>query len=86
MVSASFYHERGSIPNVISFAVDEEGRGNPNQGDRIARGDVTREIQVTAQMSPEMAISIGQWLIDKGKEGIERRGNSPSPSPGNGES
>ncbi len=72
-VWAAFYHERGALPNYITLEVDKHGRGDPNKGDRVARGDVTREVQVTMQMSPESAISIGNWLIQKGKDAVKER-------------
>lgn len=69
---AHFYTEYKSTPNSIKADVQEGGRVDVNAGERISRGDITREIQGTMVLRPETAISIGQWLIQKGQEMIDQ--------------
>ena len=72
-IIAHFFIEYQTTPNSITFEIDEEGRGNPDLGHAISRGDGTREIQATFMIPPERAISIGQWLIEKGTRALQTR-------------
>lgn len=65
LIWAALYHEHGSIPDVVKLSVDERGNGTPTE-ERISTGDATRDVQVVTQMSPDQALSIGKWLIEKG--------------------
>jgi len=67
-VIAHFFVEYRSIPSVISVEVGEGGQADPGQGTPTSRGDYTREVQATFMMTPESALAIGQWLIDRGQE------------------
>ncbi|MDR8390640.1 hypothetical protein NC796_05795 [Aliifodinibius sp. S!AR15-10] len=67
------YEEYHSTPNSITADVQEDGSVDVNKGDRISRGDITREIQGTMVLSPQQAISIGNWLINKGKEALNKQ-------------
>ena len=70
---AHFYIEYKTPPYNITFELDDQGRGDPDAGHVVSRGDGTREVQVTAMMTPEHAISIGQWLVDKGSVMLQLR-------------
>lgn len=61
-VAMHVFAEWGMIP---SLEQHEEGGGPPKL---IKRGDVHREVQASMMMSPEVAISLGKWLIGKGLE------------------
>ncbi|MDZ7692866.1 MAG: hypothetical protein U5K69_17360 [Balneolaceae bacterium] len=62
------YTEYNSTPNSIKADVQEDGSVNVNTGERIARGDLLREIQGTMVLTPQQAIGLGKWLIDKGQQ------------------
>ena len=68
-----FYVEHNTTPNAIESTFEEDKPYNPNLGDQIKRGDITREIQTSLVMSPEQAISIGKWLAQKGQLIIDER-------------
>jgi hypothetical protein len=72
-VVAFFYVESPNIPNVITVKADERGLFDPNKGEAISRGDYSREIQAKIVMTPEVAISIGKWMIDQGQMVIDSR-------------
>lgn len=65
-IISHFYVESHALPNVINIKADETGKFDPNHGQQIMRGDLTREIQSIFVMTPEVAISIGKWLIENG--------------------
>ena len=64
-VIAHFYVEYQSTPNIITITPDEHGAIDINSGTRTARGDVTRVIQGSIVLSPELAESLSRWLIEK---------------------
>lgn len=68
-----FYVEYKTMPNIIDVEVDEHGHADPNKGKPVSRGDFTRETQATFMMTPESAISIGKWLVDKGSQALKNR-------------
>jgi len=74
-VIAQFYIEYLTPPNVIESEYEEGKPINPNLGNQIKRGDITREIQTTIVMTPEQAINIGEWLIKNGKNLLKKRKN-----------
>jgi len=63
MVSAAFYHEQ-SVPEAQKITLDESME-QVNE-ENISGADLTRNVQVVTQLSPRAAISVGQWLIEKG--------------------
>lgn len=74
-VVAHFYVEYSSIPNSIEVDYEEGQPFNPNLGNQIKRGDITREIQTNLVMTPEQAVRIGEWLKNHGLRAIEKKGN-----------
>lgn len=67
-IIAHLFVEYASLPNIINAEIKEDNTIDPNKGERISRGDVTREVQTTVVLTPEAAVSIGEWLVKKGKE------------------
>ena len=48
--------------------VGEEGKVTPGiGGEKITRGNLTREIQATLVMSPLVAKALGTWLVEHAK-------------------
>ena len=76
-VIAYLFVESAGIPSIITAEADERGRLDPNKGERTQRGDITRQVQATLVLTPEDAVIIGQWLRDRGMEGIARRSQRP---------
>jgi hypothetical protein len=72
-VVAHLYVESHAVPSYLTSEIKEDQSVDPNTGERITRGDVSREIQSTLVMSPETAISIGKWLMEKGELALNIR-------------
>jgi predicted Zn-dependent protease len=68
MITAAFYHEH-SIPNraTVEFAESGEQIVETRESD----ADVTRTVQAVSHLSPQQAVSIGRWLIEKGIASIQ---------------
>jgi len=67
---AHLYTTGNTIPKYLKFEKEEaeEGRIDARKGQAIAESTVTREIQATLVLTPEAAISIGNWLVERGKQ------------------
>ena len=66
-VYANFFIERQELPERIQITVNEGGviketSRTPN------KPTLVREVLIEAMMDPEVARTIGQWLIDKAAE------------------
>jgi len=72
-VLAHVYLEYGTIPAREEHEMDAEGQVDLTKGSRISRGNVTRLVQATLSMSPEVAIRLGAWLEQHGRGAIEHR-------------
>ncbi|MDK1046341.1 MAG: hypothetical protein QGM45_11735 [Anaerolineales bacterium] len=72
-VVAHLYAEWGMVPSIVEVPVDEHGRGDTSKESVIKRGDINREIQATLVIPPEVALSIGGFLIEKAKKALEIR-------------
>ena len=72
-IIAHFYVESHALPNVIKIKADELGKFDPNKGEQIMRGDLTREIQAVFVLAPEVAVSVGKWLQENGLALLESR-------------
>ena len=70
MVVAHMYTEYNAIPNIIDIEVDQDGKILKDDK-RISRGDMVREVHSTLVMNPDVAISIGQWLIQNGNLALD---------------
>lgn len=79
-IVAHFFIEYKSMPNIIDVEVDDAGKADPNKGKQTTRGDVTRETQATLMMTPESAVSIGKWLMEKGSQAIAIRNQGRNPN------
>ena len=71
-VVAHVFADWGMVPSISQIPVKD---GVPDfAGEKtIKRGDINREIQATLIMAPEVALSIGGWLIQKAKAALENR-------------
>ena len=62
-IMVHLYVEGHSLPNIIRYDMDEHGAVDMSEvGDRISRGHITREVQATLVLAPEIALKIGLWL------------------------
>ena len=66
-VIAHLFVEYGTVPSVIKHEADSLGKLTAQNIELAKRSDGTREIQVSVVMSAEAAISIGQFLQEKGQ-------------------
>ena len=75
VVIAHVYVEMPMIPSLQQYPVAETGGHLTQSGPPqvIKRGDFTREVQATLILTPEVAISVGDWLREKGVRGLEAR-------------
>lgn len=74
-VMVHFYVEYSSVPHSTTIKVEDKHVINP-LGESITRGDITREIQASTFLTPDVAILIGKWLIASANE-IKNRPNNP---------
>jgi hypothetical protein len=72
-VLAHVYLEYATIPAREEHEVDAQGGVDFSKGSRITRGNVTRLVQATLAMSPEVAIRFGNWLVQNGSNAMEHR-------------
>ncbi|MEX0608512.1 MAG: hypothetical protein WD016_13980 [Balneolaceae bacterium] len=72
-LTVHLYNEYTSLPNSIKAEVNDEGKVDVNAGQRISRGDITREVQGTMVLSPEHALSLANWLTNKAREALEKK-------------
>jgi len=75
-IATHFFIEFAAIPHSTQLTIGSDNKFHPNSGEDIKRGDVVRQVQATAFMSPEAAIVIGEWLIKNAKELQKRRGDA----------
>ena len=71
------YQDWGMIPSIEQVTI--LASGEVGESKFIKRGDINREIQATLVMAPEVAISIGKWLISKGAAGYKARQDQEPP-------
>ena len=67
LVYAHVYTEFATIPAMEDHDVSEHGSVDLSKGQRIRRGDITRSIEATLIMPPDVAIAVGTWLVTNGK-------------------
>jgi hypothetical protein len=67
------YVEYGTVPTIITAQADAAGRVNVEQGEAIKRSDGTREVLATLVLAPEVAASVGRFLIEKAEAALEVR-------------
>lgn len=68
-----FRHESGTIPARESMVRDSEDKVDPSKATRIVRGDITRSVQASLAMAPEVAIRLGNWLVTQGEAATAHR-------------
>jgi hypothetical protein len=71
-VAVHLFAEYGTVPSLETLHVSGEGAllGNP---DRTMRGDVTREVLATLIMTPEHAVALGEFMVERGSMALEFR-------------
>ncbi|HBB41846.1 MAG: hypothetical protein COW73_10385 [Nitrospirae bacterium CG18_big_fil_WC_8_21_14_2_50_70_55] len=72
-VVATFFFEQQAYPQGLVVQLDEQGR--PTETERLGGGEMVRELLATVVMSPAVAHSVGQWLLEKAQAA------NPSPPP-----
>jgi len=75
-IATHFFIEYGAVPHSTEITIGTDNKFHPNSGEDIKRGDIVRQVQATAYMSPETAILIGNWLIEKANLLQKRREES----------
>ncbi len=79
-VVAQLYSEFATIPAREEVELSEGNQPRLNQGTFIKRADATRLVVATLVLSPEVAIRVGQWLVNNGRVAMEhRKVNEPKP-------
>ena len=73
-VVAHLYSEYVTVPSLDELDVGPDGVAKAAQGHQIKRSDITRKVLATLVMSPEVAISVGAWLADRGRLAMKHRG------------
>ncbi len=79
-IVAHVYVEHTALPHHLLYDREVEGdevKVNLQSEERVSRNDITREVQATLYMPPEVAIVFGQWLIQHGQTAIQKRGRQP---------
>lgn len=79
LVVAHLYTEWGMVPSFQEIARGEDGEFRGTDATLIKRGDILREVQATILLTPEQAMSIGKWLIEKGYRAREARAQRAEP-------
>jgi hypothetical protein len=62
-IVATFFFEQQAYPQGLVMQLDDQGR--PTETERLGGGELVRELLTTVVMSPTVAHSVGQWLLDK---------------------
>ncbi len=62
-VVATFFFEQQAYPQGLVVQLDDEG--HPTETERLGGDEVVRELLTTLVMSPTVAHSVGQWLLEK---------------------
>ncbi len=61
----SVFNERLPIPDSDEFEISEEGGiGKQIKSDSKTKG-IVREVETTLALRPDVALSLGKWLLDK---------------------
>lgn len=72
-VVAHLYTEFATVPSVEQHQVGEGGKIDLEKGEKVRRGDITRDVQATLVLPPEAAARLGAFLQEKARLAIEGR-------------
>ncbi|MFV1980266.1 MAG: hypothetical protein ACC655_03865 [Rhodothermia bacterium] len=72
-VVAHLYLESWALPSLTQTPIDKDGKIDVENEERTSRGDIARIVQTTLTLTPEAAISVGNWLIDHGTKAAAKR-------------
>lgn len=75
-IVAHLFVEHPTVPSIMTHTVDAAGRVNLRDGDGVKRSDITRSVVATLVMAPEVAVSLGEFLVKQGKQAIKDRGKN----------
>ena len=78
-VIVHLYVEHESLPVVATRQVDAEGNLVSGTEKATTKANVTREIQTTLVLSPEVAIGLGQFLQSQGERARKWHGERQEP-------
>jgi len=77
-IVAHLYVEHATLPNYLKYSAEDMPDGGSrvdlSSEERVSRGDLTREVQASIVLTPEVAISLAQWLVDKAQIALKTRG------------
>lgn len=76
-VVAHLYVEHWVLPNYLTYQMEAVEGGHQialDTEERVSRADVTREVQATLVMTPEVAMVLAKWLAEKAQAAIQQRG------------
>jgi hypothetical protein len=76
IVFAHIYSEFGTLPAMEEHEVGAGGVVDLAKGNVIKRGDLTRKVLATLVLSPEGAVLVGKWLMERGQMALTRRGEN----------
>lgn len=78
-IVAHLFVEHGALPSYLTYNREEDDEGSRldmSSEQRVSRNDITREVQATIVLTPEVAISLANWLVEKAQIALNnRRGN-----------
>jgi hypothetical protein len=64
-VTCEFYLEKVDHPDSVKITVDDESKVVKEEPQKKGKEELVREIQVGMSLNPQLARSIGQWLVKK---------------------
>lgn len=80
-ILAELYYEHPRRTETVSHEVDASGRLG-KETDRTTSATVLREVLASVELSPELAMELGQYLTDTARSmGVPLPGHEGTPSP-----
>ena len=80
-VIADFFVDKVELPDSVMLKVKEEA-GQPEEVGRMGGKNITREMQVGIVLRPDVAYSIGAWLMEKARlAGLARETSKENSKP-----
>ena len=78
-VVVHLYIEHASVPLVATQQLDAEGHLVPGTEEAAEKAAITREIQTSLVLSPEVAIGLGEFLQREGNRALSQCGERAKP-------
>jgi hypothetical protein len=70
-IICNFFIEQIDFPKTGKIIIDQETQEHIEDRDQNENIDITRELQVGVVMRPDIAISVGEWLIREATKAIK---------------